>query len=178
MDGACCCVVVLRPSRPHSIYTNFFRNSSDLILTTQTFSSNSSATDSKNYVRRGYPNDLVCLVERNQRGAVRVRHPCTHAKSISSIFASKTAVTSPATKLRTHVKITCTCIFASKTFGSSPSENRRSCPCAVGGGANRRGSPVLRPLPPRGWRPRPAWRPWRRPGGLSPGRPPLRRACP
>ena len=61
-----------------------------------------------------------------------MRHPCTHAKSISfSIFASKTAVTSPATKLRTYVKITCTCIFASKTFGSSP--------CPVGGGAHRWG---------------------------------------
>ena len=58
-----------------------------------------------------------------------MRHPCTHAKSISlSIFASKTAVTSPATKLRTRVKITCTCIFASKTFGSSPSENRYQTP--------------------------------------------------
>ena len=43
----CCCVaLLLHPSRPHSIYTNFFGTPLHLILSTQNFSSNSLAPDS------------------------------------------------------------------------------------------------------------------------------------
>ena len=129
----------------------------------------------------GYPckmNNPLCLCLRNPWTVPL--SPCTHAKSISfSIFGCKIAVTSPrplSPSFPPPFRFDRGSIRA-KTLAEVYYQTSLKSAVFVGGGAHRPALSLSRPRA-RGWRPRPVWHPWRRPGGLDPSRAPLRRACP